>query len=57
MSLVAEARNLLDKRYATYATFSEVADIVLAEAPGASDPRAYAPGMPRRLSIAVKATF
>ncbi|MBD3728222.1 MAG: TonB-dependent receptor [Sphingomonadales bacterium] len=55
--LVWEVRNLFDRRYATFGTFAEIDEIDLAEAPGASDPRAYAPGMPRRFSLAVRAAF
>ncbi|PKB14493.1 outer membrane receptor protein involved in Fe transport [Novosphingobium kunmingense] len=52
-----EARNLFDRRYATFATFSETDTIVLAEAPGASDPRAYAPAAPRRVTVSLQARF
>lgn len=55
--LVAQIRNLLDRRYATFGTFSEVDEIDLAEAPGASDPRALAPGAPRRLTVSLRAQF
>ncbi|GGZ05317.1 TonB-dependent receptor [Novosphingobium colocasiae] len=57
ISLVAELRNLLDRRYATAGAFAEINDIELAEAPEASDPRAYAPGAPRRLTVSLLATF
>lgn len=57
IELAAELRNLLDKRYATAGAFSEVDDIELAEAPDASDPRAWAPGAPRRLTVSVTARF
>lgn len=57
LTLSLEARNILDRKYATFGTFSEVDEVELAEAPGASDPRAYAPGMPRRFAIAIKAVF
>jgi iron complex outermembrane recepter protein len=55
--LVAQLRNLLDRRYATFGTFSEVDDIDLAEAPGATNPRALAPGAPRRLTVSLRAQF
>lgn len=55
--LVAQVRNVLNKRYATFGTFSEVDEIDLAEAPGAEDPRAYAPGAPRRLTVSLRAEF
>ena len=57
LSLVLEVRNLFDREYATFGTFSEVDEVFLAEAPDAEDPRAYAPGMPRRISAALKFTF
>lgn len=57
LRLVAQVRNIFDKRYATFGTFSEVDDIELAEAPGAEDPRAYAPGAPRRVSVSLRAQF
>ena len=55
--LVAGVANLFDRRYATFGTFAEIDEIDLVEAPGADDPRAYAPGMPRRFSLGVKARF
>lgn len=57
LSLVVEIRNILDREYATFGTFSEVDDVFLAEAPDAENPRAYAPGMPRRISAALKLRF
>lgn len=55
--LVAQLRNLLDRRYGTFGTFAEVDDIDLAEAPGAENPRALAPGAPRRLTVSLRARF
>lgn len=57
LRLVAQLRNALNKRYATFGTFSEVDEIFLAEAPGAENPRAYAPGAPRRLTVSLRAEF
>jgi outer membrane receptor protein involved in Fe transport len=57
LSLVLEVRNLFDREYATFGTFSEVDEVFLSEAPDAEDPRAYAPGMPRRVSAALKFRF
>ncbi|MGV3510750.1 MAG: TonB-dependent receptor [Novosphingobium sp.] len=57
LRLVAQLRNVLNKRYATFGTFSEVDEIDLAEAPGAENPRAYAPGAPRRLTVSLRAQF
>ncbi len=57
LSLVAQVRNLLNRRYATFGTFAEIDDIALAEAPGAENPRAYAPGAPRRITMSLRAQF
>ncbi|WP_404479892.1 TonB-dependent receptor [Novosphingobium sp. BL-52-GroH] len=57
IELAAELRNVLDRHYATMGTFSEIDEIDLAEAPGADNPRAYAPGVPRRLTVSVRARF
>lgn len=57
LRLVAQLRNVLNKRYATFGTFSEVDEVNLSEAPGAENPRAYAPGAPRRLSVSLRAAF
>lgn len=57
VTLFVEVRNLFDRRYATFGTFSEVDEIALAEAPDASNPRAYGPGAPRRWYAGVKAHF
>lgn len=52
-----EARNLFNRRYSTFGTFSETGAIFLAEAPGATDPRAYSPAAPRRVSVSMQAKF
>ena len=52
-----EMRNIFDRKYASFGTFSEVEEIYLAEAPDAEDSRAYAPGMPRRISASVEFRF
>lgn len=57
LELAAELRNLFDRHYATAGTFAEIDDVVLSEAPGADDPRAYAPGAPRRLTVSVRASL
>lgn len=57
LTLTAELRNALGRRYATLGTFAEIDEIELAEAPGAEDPRAYAPGAPRRLTVSIQARF
>lgn len=55
--LFAEIRNLFDRNYATFGTFSEVDEVFLTEAPFASDPRAMGPGAPRRWFIGLSADF
>ncbi len=57
VTLFAEMRNLFDKRYATFGTFSPTDEIELEEAPGASDPRSLGPGAPRRWIAGVSAKF
>ncbi|WP_244884316.1 TonB-dependent receptor [Sphingobium cupriresistens] len=57
VSLFGTLNNALGRRYATFGTFSEVDEIALEEAPGASNPRAYGPGAPRRWQVGVKALF
>lgn len=57
VSLFGELRNAFNRHYATFGTFSEVDEVELAEAPDASNPRAYGPGAPRRWYVGVKARF
>lgn len=57
VSLFGTLSNAFNRRYATFGTFSEVDEIELEEAPGASNPRAYGPGAPRRWQVGVKARF
>lgn len=57
IEVAAELRNMFDRHYVTMGTFSEIDEIDLAEAPGADNPRAYAPGAPRRLTVSVRARF
>ena len=57
VTLFGELRNALDRKYATFGTFSDVGEVVMREAPDASDPRAYGPGAPRRWYAGVKAKF
>lgn len=57
LRVVAQLRNVLNKRYATFGTFSEIDEVFLTEAPGAENPRAYAPGAPRRLTVSLRAEF
>lgn len=55
--LFGEVRNLSDRQYATFGTFSASDEIVLDEAPGASDPRSLGPGAPRRWVAGMRASF
>ncbi len=57
LTLFGEVRNLFDREFATFGTFAEIDEITLAEAPNASDPRAFGPGAPRRWSIGLRAAF
>ena len=57
VSLFGEVRNVFDREFATFGTFSEVDEVDLAEAPGASDPRAFGPGAPRRFTVGIAARF
>ena len=57
VSIFGELRNAFNRDYATFGTFSEVDEVYLAQAPGASNPRAYGPGAPRRWYVGVKAAF
>ncbi len=57
VSLMGELRNVFDRRYATFGTFSDVSEVYLAEVSGATDPRAYGPGSPRRWSLGLHAAF
>jgi outer membrane receptor protein involved in Fe transport len=57
VSLFGELRNVFDRQYATFGTFSEVDEIELKEAPGAVIPRAYGPGSPRRWTMGLRARF
>jgi hypothetical protein len=55
--LFSEVRNVFDRKYATFGTFSEVDEIELDEAPSASNPRAYGPGAPRRWILGLRVRF
>ncbi len=57
VSLFGEVRNLFDRDFATFGTFSEVDEVDLEEAPNASDPRAFGPGAPRRLTVGIGVRF
>ncbi len=57
VSLFGEVRNLFDRDFATFGTFSEVDEVDLEEAPDASDPRAFGPGAPRRFTVGIGLRF
>ncbi|MEO0031572.1 MAG: hypothetical protein RIS94_1330 [Pseudomonadota bacterium] len=57
IEVVAQLRNLFDRHYVTFGTFAAISDIALTEALGASDPRAYAPATPRRLTVSLRTRF
>ncbi|WP_242123817.1 TonB-dependent receptor [Sphingobium sp. Sx8-8] len=57
VTLFGEVRNAFDRRYATFGTFADVGKVAMAEAPDASNPRAYGPGAPRRYHAGVKTRF
>lgn len=52
--LFGEVRNLFDRDYETFGTFSEVDEIELEEAPDADNPRALGPGSPRRFQVGLR---
>ncbi|HWF00574.1 MAG TPA: TonB-dependent receptor [Caulobacteraceae bacterium] len=53
----ARLENALGERYATYGAFSPTASVLLAQAPGASDPRSVSPGAPRGLFVGARYRF
>lgn len=57
VTMFGEVRNIFGRSYETFGTFSEVDEIDLVEVPGASNPRAYGPGAPRRWYVGVRARF
>ena len=57
VSLFGEVRNVFNRDFATFGTFSEVDEVDLEEAPNASDPRAFGPGAPRRFTVGLAARF
>lgn len=50
LHVFATVSNLFDSRYATFGTFSPTADVPMAEAPGATNPRSLSPGAPRMVT-------
>ncbi len=56
LRLMVEVRNLFDRGYASFGTFSDIGEVAIAEVPGAADPRAIGPGAPRRWFVSLVAT-
>ncbi|WP_294263334.1 TonB-dependent receptor [uncultured Sphingomonas sp.] len=56
LRLMVEVRNLFDRGYASFGTFSDIGEVAIAEVPGAADPRAIGPGSPRRWFVSLVAT-
>lgn len=56
LRLMVEVRNLFDRGYASFGTFSDIGEVAIAEVPGAADPRAVGPGAPRRWFVSLVAT-
>jgi outer membrane receptor protein involved in Fe transport len=46
IEIFATARNLFDKKYETFGTFSPTTDVPIPEVPGASNPRSLSPAPP-----------
>jgi outer membrane receptor protein involved in Fe transport len=57
LTMFAEVGNIFDTRYATFGAFGATDEVVLTEAPGASDPRSLGPGAPRRFTVGLSARF
>ncbi len=55
--LFASARNLLDRRYYTYGTFSPTESVFLAQAPNASNPRSFSLAAPLGFFGGVRVKF
>ena len=55
--LFVAVSNLLDRRYVTFATLAPTAQVALADAPGASDPRSESPGALRHWLAGLRARF
>ncbi len=56
LRLMVEVRNVFDRRYASFGTFSDIGEVAIAEVAGAADPRAIGPGAPRRWFVSLVAT-
>jgi outer membrane receptor protein involved in Fe transport len=56
LRLMVEVRNVFDRGYASFGTFSDIGEVAIAEVAGAADPRAIGPGAPRRWFVSLVAT-
>jgi outer membrane receptor protein involved in Fe transport len=57
IQLFGEIENMFGARYETYGTFAPTSDVPLAQAPGATNPRALTPGAPVAGYGGVRVTF
>lgn len=55
--LFAHVTNIFNARYATFGTFTETDEIELNEVPGATSPRVFSPGAPRRILLGLRLGF
>jgi outer membrane receptor protein involved in Fe transport len=55
--LFAAIANLFDKRYETFGAFAPTGDVPIAQAPGASNPRALSPAPPREFTLGLRVKF
>ncbi|MFI4977000.1 MAG: TonB-dependent receptor [Caulobacterales bacterium] len=53
----AQVSNVFNVAYTTFGAFSPTANVPIAEAPGATNPRSLAPGAPRRASVGLAYLF
>ena len=57
IELFATIENLLDEKYETFGSFSPTADVPIAEAPGATNPRSLSPAPPISVYAGVRLTL
>ncbi len=57
LTVFANARNVLDRRYYTYGTFSPTSSVYLVQAPGAANPRSYTLAAPVGVFGGVRVKF
>ncbi len=57
VQVFAHAQNVLDRRYATFGTFSPTGAVDLVQAPGATNPRSYTLAAPVGVFAGVRVTF